>query len=298
MIILNQRILWATFVLLCSPAPLFAQQGDVNQASIQQWIEQLDADSLTKRQEARSQLTKAGQAAIPALAKAAISEKRGLIVHSIDILAELRSQSEDEDTKSAATIALKMLAESDSPSTAQRAKLALDAKKDDGIQAFPGWDQPGTEFAGNAANRSVSVSSMNGIKTITVKEGGKTTTLQDQRSGAIRVKIEGVGDPKEFVAKDLDELKQKDPAAFAIYQQHGGNAGGLNVANFNGFGQAGFGDLGNFARNQAVGKANDDAGTNPASQIMIQQLKELKKRMAGHPQMQEILNQQIKDLEK
>ena len=241
MTLMNQKALIAGFLLLSfAPGSQASAEDVVDQATIKKWIQQLDADSLTKRQKARTQLTKADQAAIPALAKAALSDKRDLIVHSIDILAEIAAESNVAKTKKAATLALEMLAESNKPSTAQRAKLALQAKKDGGIQAFPGWDKPGSEFAGrNVANRSVSVSSFNGIKTITVKEAGKTTTFQDQRSGAIRVRITGDGKPKEFAAKNLSDLKKKDPAAFALYQQYGGNGRGAKITNFGGFGGAG-----------------------------------------------------------
>lgn len=308
----NQNTLIAVLALLlcglclhCAPNLHAAEKKAVDQKMIGKWIEQLDANSLTKRQKARRELTKAGQAAIPALAKAALSDKRDLITHSIDILAEIAKTSDVAETKKAATVALEMLSESDKPSTAERAKLALQAEKDGGIQAFPGWDQPGGEFAGGNrfSDRSVSVSNINGMKTITIKEAGKTTMLQDQPSGGIGVRITGDGEPKQFAAANLDELKQKDPAAFALYQQYGGNAGGQRIANF-GFG--GFGLPGGFGNNmnmiaggaQANGPADiNNAGAGTAKQMMIQQLTEMKKRMAGNPAMQQLFDQQIKDLQ-
>ena len=306
MTFLNQKTLTPVLALLfCTPCLQAADENVVEQTTIKKWIQQLDADSLTKRQKARTQLTKAGQIAIPALAKAALSDKRDLIAHSIDILAEIAKGSNVAETKKAATTALKMLSESKKPSTAERAKLALKAEKDGGIQAFPGWDKPGGQFGGGnrVVNRSVSVSSINGIKTITVKEAGKTTTLQGQPSGAIRVQITGNGQPKQFDAKNLQELKQKDPAAFALYQQYGGNAGGQNIVNFGGFGLPG--NLGNNINILGKGaQANapmvdiNNAGAGTANRLMIQQLTELKKSMAGNPQMQQILDQQIKDLQR
>ncbi|MEM1069832.1 MAG: hypothetical protein AAGI63_13105 [Planctomycetota bacterium] len=298
MIVANQRAFIALLtVVLCMPSALKADDVVGDQTAIAKWIEQLDADSLTKRQKARTELIQSGKAAIPALTKAALSDKRDLIVHSIDILAEIRIKSEDADTKKAAGLALTVLSESNKPSTAQRAKLALEAKKDTGIQAFPDWDKPGAEFGGNrfgnAANRSVSVSNINGVKTITVKEAGKTTTLQDQPSGSIRVQITGGDQPQEFVVKNLDELKEKDPAAFALYKQHGSNAGGMGM-NFPGLGRLGM--IRNFGGNQAQANNLNMAGGNAANQMMIQQLSELSKRMNGMPEIKQLLDQQIKEL--
>lgn len=315
---LGQTFLSLTLVLVFSPDALRADENketNVDQTKIEAWIEQLDADSLTKRQEARKQLTKAGQIAIPALAKAALSDKRDVIAHSIDILSEIVKNSEDAEAKKAANVVLETLAESEKPSTAQRAKLALEAKKDNGIQAFPGWDKPGSEFAGGGlgrnVNRRVSVSNFNGVKTISITEAGTTTVLQDEPSGAIRVRITGGEKPKEFVAKNLDDLKKKDPAVHALYQQHAGSAR-VNVFGMSrrlgGFGRgAVFGPGGAFANganlagNPAFGNAQgvvgNAAGGNAANQLMIQQLTDLKNRMAGNALMQQMLDQQIKELQ-
>lgn len=301
---LNRNVLITVLSLLfCAPWLQAAEENIVDQTMIGKWIEQLDADSLTKRQEARSKLIKAEQLAIPALAKAALSDKRELITQSIDILAEIAKKSDDAETQKAARVTLEMLAESDNPSTADRAKLALQTEKDSGIQAFPGWDQPGGEFAGNSSvNRSVSVSNINGMKTIVVKEAGKTTTIQDQGMGAIGVRVTGEGQPKQFKVASLEELKKKDPVVFALYEQYGRNAGGQNFANI-GFGGFGFsGGLGN-NRNivvngvQANGPGLNGAGAIDAKQMMIQQLSELKNRMAGNPAIQQVLDQQIRELQ-
>ena len=282
-----------------------ADDNVVDQVAIAKWIEQLDGDSLTKRQQARRELTRAGQTAIPALTKAALSEKRDLIAHSIDILAAIAEGSGDADTEKAAKVALEVLSESDKPSTSERARLALQAEKSGGIQAFPGWDQPGGEFAGGNrfANRSVSVSNMNGLRTITIKEAGKTTTIQDQPQGKMQVRITGEGEPKQFLVANAEELKKKDPAAFALHEQYGGNAGGQNFANF-GFGGIGlkgaFGNNLNMMANRVqadVPVQNNNAGAFEAKRMLIEQLTELKKRMAGNPVMQQILDQQIRELQ-
>lgn len=301
----GQTLLSLTLVLMCAPDALRAdgnKETKVDQSKVEAWVEQLDADSLTKRQEARKQLTKAGQAAIPALAKAALSDKRDIIVHSIDVLSEIAKESEDAEAKKAAKVVLETLAESDKPSTAQRAKLALDTKKDNGIQAFPGWDKPGSEFAGGGlgknVNRRVSVSNINGVKTISITEAGITTLLQDEPSGAIRVRITGGEKPKEFVAKSLDELKKKDPAVHALYQQHAGSAR-VNVFGMSrrlgGFGRGGVFGPGAFANGANL--AGNPVGGNAANEMMVQQLTDLRNRMAGNPRIQQLLDQQIQELQ-
>ena len=116
------------------------------------------------------------------------------------------------------------------------------------------------------------------------------------------MQIAGEGQPKQFTAKNLDELKKKDPAAFALYQQYGGNAGGQAMINFGRMGLPGrFGNnmkiMGNGV--QANGPVDVNiAGARNANQMMIQHLNELKRRMAGNPVMQQILDQQIKDLQR
>ncbi len=297
-------LLFATFICFIGQASNLSatedpENQDANADEIADWIKQLGSESLIERQKARENLTEAGQAAVPALAQAALSDERKIIELSIDVLGDITHKSEDEEAKEAAKITLEMLAESEQPSTADRAKLALDAEQGGGIQAFPGWDKPGSEFArgGGGVNRSVSVTNINGVKTITVKENGITTTLQDMAGGKIRVTVEGGEKPKQFVAQDLDDLKKKDESAFALYQQQAN--GGL--AGFGGLG--GFGNLGLGGNMQANGNAAQAgqinfAGANAAEvrQRIIQQLLDLKERMAGNPVMQEMLDEQIKQL--
>ncbi|MFN9159552.1 MAG: hypothetical protein ACK6D5_17450, partial [Planctomyces sp.] len=160
------------------PASDSAPAAEAKQGEIDELVAQLDHDRLTKRQQAQKKLLSMGKAAIPALAKAALSGRRETIEKSIDVLAKL-AQSKDEGTKDAARVTLQMLSESEQPSTADRAKLALNSREAEGIKPFEGWDQPGNEFAGGGQmNRSVSVSSVNGVRSISVNEGGRETIIQ------------------------------------------------------------------------------------------------------------------------
>ena len=269
-----------------------------DQQQIAQLIEQLNDSSLTKRSEARKKLAEFGQQAISQLTTAALSDKRELITQSIDILADMANKADDKETADAAKIALQSLAESDKPSTADRAKLALDSEKDGGIKAFPGWDKPNSEFNGNMGggmNRSVSVSSSNGIKTITIKENGITTVIQDLAGGKIGVQVTGGEKPVQFVANNKDELKKKDEGLFALYEQYN------NGMQMRGFGNIGnmLGQTGNGNRAGAeaiAGESNFETTGGPATAMLIQHLNQMKQRFPANHPMQKMLDQQIAEL--
>ncbi|MFK8113901.1 MAG: hypothetical protein AB8B91_16990, partial [Rubripirellula sp.] len=192
-----------------------AEAGQLKQ--IDKWVEQLAHRRLTERIKAEKQLVSAGKKAIPALAKAALAGDRATIEKSIDVLGKL-SHSKDEKTREAARITLQMLSESDQPSTADRAKIALNTKEVDGIKPFEGWDKPGNPFAGGGnVNRSVSTSNINGLRTISVKEGPLETTIQELRGGKILAQVTGGEKPVELIAQDAEYLKKQLPEAAAIY---------------------------------------------------------------------------------
>lgn len=262
---------------------------------INEWVSQLGHERLTERIKAEKQLITAGKEAIPALAKAALAGNRVSIEKSIDVLGKL-AQSKDKETREAARITLQMLSESDQPSTAERAKIALNTKEADGIKPFEGWDQPGNQFAGGGqVNRSVSVSNINGLRTINVKEGPIETTIEELRTGKLRAQITGGEKPVELVAKNAEDLKKKLPKAAALYEQYTVGQQGPGMQ-FSGFG---FGNLAGsqqaFSSNITVqGTAINGNGGN--SEMLKQQLTELKKRMTGNPLMQQLLDQQIRAL--
>lgn len=285
------------------PAAKTKDESQAKPGEIDELVAQLDHERLTKRQQAQKKLLSMGKAAIPALAKAALSGKRETIEKSIDVLAKL-AQSKDEDTKDAAGVTLQMLSESEQPSTADRAKLALNSKEADGIKPFEGWDKPGNEFAGGGQmNRSVSVSSVNGVRSINVKEGGRETSIQELAGGKLFVSITGGEEPIELTAKNLDDLRKKQREAAALYEQY---AGGKMPAGFNfpgtpfGKPNGAFkgGNANAFGNGLAIG--NGVAGNGhlgDANQMLIRQLEELKERMTDPP-MQTMIDQQIQTLKR
>jgi hypothetical protein len=306
-----------------------AAEPDAESAKLESMIDQLSESSLTKRRKAKEALVEADSKAIPLLAKAALSDKRELIVYSLEVLGTLMEKSTSEETRKAARITLQMLSESDQRSTADRAKQILGSKVDEGIEAFPGWDDRNSDFAGGGGGgRNVSVSSVNGAKTIRVEEGGRVTTLRDEARGRIRVSIEDGDKKKQFVARNLEDLKKKDADAGALYEEQsngvssssnsnvsggvpqggfsggfaggsfsGGFAGGVNGGGLNGGMQQG---MGNFNAKQFGGAFGGNAGNAANDQagklMMIQQLEELKRRMGDNPAMTQMLDAQIQAL--
>lgn len=307
---------------------LVEPQNDLKSIEIEAWIEQLNEPSLTKRRRAKEALVQTDAASIPYLAKAALSDKRELIIYSLEVLGTLMDKSPNEETRKAARTTLEMLSESPQLSTADRAKQILNTKAGDQIEAFPAWNDPNSGFGNNfGAKRSVSASNNNGVKTIRIEEDGKITTFRDEPRGAIRVSIEEAGKKKEFVAKNLADLKKKNPEVHALYEEHSKGLGG-GMAFAGGFPQGGFqangfnmnfGGAANVAGQQfkpfgpmpangvagfnqqnfqgvVAGNAGNLESNEAAKEMMIQQLEELKKRLADNPVMSQMLETQIQSL--
>lgn len=313
-----------------TPAAAETEPADKPQAAdaaqpneIDELVAELDHERLTKRQHAQKKLLGMGKAAIPALAKAALSGRRETIEKSIDVLAKL-AQSKDENTKDAARVTLQMLSESEQPSTADRAKLALNSREAGGIQPFEGWDKPGNEFAGGRQrNQMISVSNVNGLRSINVREGGLETSIQELAGGKIFVSIKGGAEPIELMAGNLDDLRKKQPEAAALFEKYAGsrmppgfNFQGMPFGNPNGGFKAGmanafgngfvfgngignFNGVGNFNGNGLVFGNGIGGNGNPGDpgQMLIQQLQDLKGRMTD-PAMQAMIDQQIQALQR
>lgn len=307
---------------------LVEPQKDIQGIEIEAWIEQLNEPSLTKRRKAKEALVQTDAASIPYLAKAALSDKRELIVYSLEVLGTLMEKSPHEETRKAARTTLQMLSESPQPSTSDRAKQILNTKVGDQIEAFPAWNDPNSGFGNNfGVKRSVSASNNNGVKTIRIEEDGKITTFRDEPKGAIRVSIEEAGKKKEFVAKSQADLKKKDPGSHALYEEHSKGLGGA-MAFAGGFPQGGFpangfnmnfggaANIGGQQFNQfgpmpvngmagfnqqnfqggVVGNVGNLGSDDASKEMMIQQLEELKKRLADNPAMTQMLEVQIQSL--
>lgn len=95
--------------------------------------------------------------------------------------------------------------------------------------------------------------------------------------------ITGGVKPIELIAKDAEDLKKQLPEAAELYEQYASGNQGLRMQ-FPGFG------FGNVGGGQAA------ANSNISTELLKQQLTELKTRMGGNPLMQQMLDQQIRAL--
>ncbi len=223
--LLSKRFIGA-FVLLLLAVPVPAAEKDAEAAAerskdapadaVGPLIEQLDDDAFSKREAASRKLTEAGKTAIPALAEAALGDSLEVSTRSMRILRDLL-ESPDEETKTAARKALEKIAESNHPSSSPRAKEAIRPEAE-----LPVW-QPGNIAI--AVRNSISVSNVNGVKTISVSENGRKIKIQDDPKKGIKVEVTETKGGKQVTrtteAKNADELKKKNKEAFDLYKQYG-----------------------------------------------------------------------------
>jgi len=212
--------------------------------SIEQLIEQLDSAEYDKREAACGKLAAKGKEAIGALENAAANGNLEVSSRATTVLGKLL-KSADEATQKAANDALQHLADGDSPAAARKAKAILDKK--DGFKNNQGNGPggivvPGNGFGGRiiinggqlnigggAAMRTMSVKNVNGVKEITATEDGKTVKIVDDPAQGIKIeateKQNGKEVTKKYEAKNVEELKKKQPAGYELYKKYGGEQG-------------------------------------------------------------------------
>jgi len=201
---------------------------EVDTADIASWIEQLDADQFSERQAASAKLAEAGDAAIPALVKAAQGDSREVIVRSIDILKN-HFESGDKAIKEAAEKGLKELSESDNVIASSRAADAIKPKQQPavgqgnlgGIIVGRGNIQIRVQAIGG--NRRIQMKNANGVKEIEAEENGQKVKIKEDANG-IKMQVTEKKDGKEvtktYSAKNAAELKMKHPDAYKIYDRY------------------------------------------------------------------------------
>ncbi len=218
---------------------VFAQQTDEQEtarptsAEIGKWIEQLDDDKFAVREEATRKLTEAADEAIDLVRQAASGESREVASRAITVL-RLLSEKDNKPAKAA----LEQLSQSDDTKVARRAKDALDTINENAKkpsikipaiqQMFPGGLNAQIQFGGFGV-KTVKVTTVNGVKKISVKENDRKTEITDDPKKGIEVQVtEQVnGKPKvtKVSAKDVAELKKKHPEMHKIYEQYSGQNG-------------------------------------------------------------------------
>jgi hypothetical protein len=221
-------------------------------ASVDQLIEQLDAADFTKREAACGDLAAKGTEAIPALEKAAVKGDLEVSSRALGVLGKLLKSSDDKTAK-AAEDSLQKLADGDSPATARKAKSLLD--KHNGVttnnnnnpfQPNGGMLMPGgfgggriiinggmLQIGGGAAMKSLSVSNNNGVREIKATDGDKTVKIEDDPVNGIKIactdKVNGKEITKKYEAKNVDELKKKQPEGYKLYKEYGEQQGNMGA---------------------------------------------------------------------
>jgi hypothetical protein len=208
-------------------------------------VEQLDAPEFSQRQEASRKLGEAGRAVFPQVEKAAETGTREVASRGIEILRS-HFQGGDDETKQAARASLERLAKSGNPAAAQRATEALTPEQQQvglpvgnlnglnpaiqlalqrQIQAAQAQriQIGGVPRVAGIARRTT-VRSINGKREVEHQEGDKTTKVRDGANGGIEAeiteKVNGKETTRKVEAKDLNDLKQKEPAAAEVYERY------------------------------------------------------------------------------
>ena len=76
----------------------------------------------------------------------------------------------------------------------------------------------------------MSVKNVNGVKEINASEDGKTVKIQDDPAQGIKIELtekqNGKEVTKKYEAKNVEELKKKQPAGYELYKKYGGEQPG------------------------------------------------------------------------
>jgi hypothetical protein len=257
-----RHLLTATVLGLAAAwtAPATAQEGDVSPPAaespaedVAELIRQLDADRFTDRQAASNKLEAAGERAIPHLIETAENGSVEASARAVNILAAHLS-GRDAATKAAAREALEKLAESKNASTARRAKGAIEesqkpqpatapARRAIRIIGANGRIQIGGAVPGGqiqvqvqqravGGGRQVTITTVNGVKTINAVEGNRKVQIKDDPQNGIEMEVTETKDGKavteKYKAKNAEDLKKKHPDAYKIYDEYA-RQGGVQV---------------------------------------------------------------------
>jgi len=194
-------------------------------AQRKQWIEDLDSGQFSKRQHATVELRRAGTRVFPLLVEASASESRERSGRAIQIL-EYYFKNGDADSKAAAEKSLKSVVENGPQRASQRASHILKPPVEP-MNPAPGPQQGAIQLQvlGGLVRgaKQIKVSNVNGVKTITSKEPGKTVELKEDPNAGIKMKVTETKNGKKKVtnyeAKNAAELKKKHPDAHKLYQE-------------------------------------------------------------------------------
>ncbi len=86
------------------------------------------------------------------------------------------------------------------------------------------------QAVGGQGVRKIQIKNVNGVKDITVEEGGKKIAIKESPKDGIKVQVteknkDGKEETKKYEAKNADELKKKHPEAHKLYEKYSNNKG-------------------------------------------------------------------------
>lgn len=214
-----------TLFLVTTPRLSAADTPDPElDAKVDQAIALLSGRNFLDRQRAIAELVQAGKAAVTPVAEAAESGEPEVIKSCVAILKRIQISGTDDGRK-AAEAALKELSESKLPQVANAATSALKGDAEFGPGRLPGNRRLVPQNIVGAGGVRISVKSVNGQRTIQVKEPDREIEIEDADGKNIKVTIrrtvDGKPETKEFAADDLEDLKKKDADAAALYEKYG-----------------------------------------------------------------------------
>jgi hypothetical protein len=199
-------------------------------------VRDLSNDDYDVRKAAAERLLQAGPAAADAVARAADSDDIELPRRCVELLGRML-HSGDEKTEAAAGAALKRLTKSDRDFLAKSASQTLEGPAPQVGPAGPiraVGPRAQIQVGGivlKGGHISISRRVTNGKQQTEVKTDEQTIRIQDDNGKDIHIEItqtapDADGNPatetKEYRAKDLAELREKDPDTAKIYERFGG----------------------------------------------------------------------------
>ncbi|MDA1140510.1 MAG: hypothetical protein O3B01_18220 [Planctomycetota bacterium] len=230
-------------------------EGPTSQ-QVAEWISQLESDKFPEREAATTKLVAAGSSAIAPLEKAMKSGKAETGTRGMTILEQLAG-AKDKPTSTAAAEALRRLGVDEDKISA----LSNEPKKETGVatsvihfgggaggviqigggaggglQVVPGQVillgggqatiSVGVTTAVGAKGDSVSVTTVNGVKTITVTETARTVEIKELPEDALELvittKVDGKTKTEKIEAKNAEDLEKQHPKLYALYKKHAG----------------------------------------------------------------------------
>jgi hypothetical protein len=249
-------------IITCSLSVLFMsvvnadEPKEATPKQVAEWITQLESDKFPEREAATTKLVIAGKAAITPLEKAMKSGKPETGARGMTILEQLASV-KDKPTSTAAAGALRRLGVDEDKISA----LSNEPKNQTGVatsvihigggqggvirigggvggvlQVVPGQVlqlgggqatiSVSVTTAVTGTGDSVSVTTINGVKTITVTEKARTVEIKELPNEALELnvttKVGGKTKKETIKAKNAEDLKKRHPKLYALYKKQAG----------------------------------------------------------------------------